>query len=71
MAISEVLSQDPRASKKRGTMQTDPYRIMFCSAQVEFVVTDDVSVVNVSYVDLSRSATAEGIPLASTGIMDC
>jgi len=65
MAICEVLSQDPRPMKKRGTTNAqDPYKIIFCSIQIEFVASNEhISVVNVSYVDLKNAETAEGLPL--------
>jgi tRNA-Thr(GGU) m(6)t(6)A37 methyltransferase TsaA len=70
MAISEVLSQDPRPSKKRGTTTStaeDPYKIIFCSIQIEFIVYDDsISVINVSHVDLKSAETAQGLPLVMT-----
>jgi tRNA-Thr(GGU) m(6)t(6)A37 methyltransferase TsaA len=65
MAICEVLAQDPRPLKRRGTTYAqDPYKIIFCSIQIEFIASNEnISVVNVSYVDLKNAETAEGLPL--------
>jgi tRNA-Thr(GGU) m(6)t(6)A37 methyltransferase TsaA len=65
MAICELLSQDPRPMKKRGTANIQvPYKILFCSIQIEFIASSDhISVVAASYVDLQNAEIAEGLPL--------
>lgn len=69
-AISEILSQDPRASHIRNSNSnsvSDPtYRIMFGALEVEFVVLpmkESVEVVNITHVNLKEVQKAEGIPL--------
>jgi len=69
MAITEILSQDPRAAKRRGKVDNakinDPYKISFGSVQVEFLVEDTgvVKVVKVSKTILEGCMYVDGIPL--------
>mmetsp|Transcript_16920 Transcript_16920/g.21410 ORF Transcript_16920/g.21410 Transcript_16920/m.21410 type:complete len:399 (+) Transcript_16920:129-1325(+) len=75
-AIKEVLSQDPRAAKRRGKVDNskscDPYKISFSSTQIEFLVQDD-RCVNVVKIDKTvvhnKTLFVDGIPLAQGGIM--
>lgn len=81
-ALSEILTQDPRASKIRGTKNGtatlmalpnsihNSYGIFFCKAQVEFVVTKSgVLVISVLDASLENATYVDGIPLAVNGLM--
>lgn len=73
--IKQVLSQDPRARTTRGTKttttgKTDPYRILFCKVQIEFIITDgkdkdtsEVHVVDIYEACLENKEYVDGIPL--------
>ena len=78
--ICEVLAQDPRCLKKRGTTDVvDPYKMVFCSIEVEFIVTalknststkaTEVSVINVSELNLNDATYIDGIPLSKSGTL--
>lgn len=67
-AIKEVLAQDPRARKKRGTIDSRDescYKIVFCSTQVEFkVMSDDrIKIIRITDFDLTDAEFVDGIPL--------
>ena len=63
-AISEVLAQDPRGAKQRGTVVNDKYRLMFASVEIEFSVSNDsVSVVNINSINLDSRRSVDGVPL--------
>ena len=67
--LKEILAQDPRAANTRGSKRgshDDPYRIVFCSAVVEFVVDQNgVTVVDVKpgENDIAGAVHVDGIPL--------
>ena len=70
--IQEVLAQDPRAIKKRGTTDNnavDAYKIILCTVQVEFVVLGEgaVQVIRISPVDFNDATYVDGVPLAVGG----
>ena len=65
-AIQEILCQDPRAAKKRGKLDDkDPYKIIFGSTQLEFIVPNkgEVQVVGASAIDLKNALHSDGVPL--------
>ena len=67
-AIQEVLAQDPRARKKRGTIDSRDescYKIVFCSIQIEFRATSDDSIQVLRIVDFNMTDAefVDGIPL--------
>jgi hypothetical protein len=67
-AIQEVLAQDPRARKKRGTIDSRDescYKIVFCSIQIEFRATSDESIQVLRIVDFNMTDAefVDGIPL--------
>jgi hypothetical protein len=68
--LKQVLAQDPRASRKRGTSTRTTeasYRIVFCKVEVEFRVIDGtVEVINVVPADFSDEDFVDGIPLSKT-----
>ena len=70
LAIQEVLSQDPRAAKRRGRADDskviDPYKISFGSVQVKFNVTGDskVNVVSICESNNDDCMYVDGIPLS-------
>eukprot|EP00546_Thalassionema_frauenfeldii_P016195 CAMPEP_0178902998 /NCGR_PEP_ID=MMETSP0786-20121207/4916_1 /TAXON_ID=186022 /ORGANISM="Thalassionema frauenfeldii, Strain CCMP 1798" /LENGTH=297 /DNA_ID=CAMNT_0020574327 /DNA_START=105 /DNA_END=998 /DNA_ORIENTATION=+ len=68
--VKQVLSQDPRASHKRGTtMSKDAlaYSMIFCQTKVDFIVVEKkVKVMQLNAVDLSRKDFVDGIPLLHT-----
>lgn len=70
-AIREVLAQDPRAVKRRGTIDEspDPYKITFCSCEISFIVPDGgiVEIVGISEMNMNESVFVDGIPLAHKG----
>ncbi len=73
-AIKEVLSQDPRAAKRRGKVDSscDPYKISFSAIQIEFLVQDErrVNVVKIEKNTLDdETLFVDGIPLAKGGTM--
>jgi putative methyltransferase, YaeB/AF_0241 family len=67
LAIMEVLAQDPRAAKKRGTFgeESDTYNITFGRLQLHFIVLEkgDVEVVGLSEWNLDEATFVDGIPL--------
>ena len=78
--ICEVLAQDPRCLKKRGTTDVvDPYKMVFCSIEVEFIVTalknststkaTEVSVIKISQLNLNDATYIDGIPLSKSGTL--
>ncbi|GMI13744.1 hypothetical protein TrLO_g2472 [Triparma laevis f. longispina] len=57
LAISEILSQDPRHNRQKGTATNEEgYKVVFCAAQVRFVVGDDkkTEVVEISKVNFEE-----------------
>ena len=72
-AIVEVLSQDPRASKRRGKIDenVEPYKISFGTIQIQFLVSEmgKVSVINVTKMQLDDCVYVDGVPLAVDGTM--
>ena len=72
-AISEVLSQDPRASKRRGKIdeKIEPYKISFGTIQLQFLVSEmgKVSVVGATKMQLDDCLYVDGVPLAIDGTM--
>jgi tRNA-Thr(GGU) m(6)t(6)A37 methyltransferase TsaA len=73
LAVKEILSQDPRAAKTRGTVGsiTDPYTVTFGKIQLNFVVVDkgNVEVVGIEELRLDDATFVDGIPLANDGTM--
>jgi len=77
--ICEILAQDPRCLKKRGTVDNntvDPYQMVFCSIQLEFVVKaptstvtkpSEVTVINVIEFDFKGTTLVDGLPLSGNG----
>jgi tRNA-Thr(GGU) m(6)t(6)A37 methyltransferase TsaA len=67
LAIVEVLAQDPRAAKKRGTFgeRSDCYNIIFGKLQLQFIVLEkgDVQVVGLSEWNLEEATFVDGVPL--------
>ncbi len=72
-AIKEVLSQDPRASKRRGKVDDniEPYKISFGAMQIHFFVSEKgkVEVINASMMQLDECEFVDGVPLATDGTM--
>lgn len=71
-AIKEVLAQDPRARKKRGSIDTGDescYKIVFCSIQIEFkAMSDDtIKVWRISEFNTTDATFVDGIPLYNDG----
>lgn len=73
--LQEILAQDPRASRKRGTTtnknknEDTTYKIIFCRVQVEFVVESEstVQVVGVTKAEFLDDATVvDGVPLVNS-----
>lgn len=64
-SIMDVLAQDPRGVKRRGSSSRDTYRLIFCSVEIEFVVSASrVEVVNVNTLDFDKDTTyVDGVPL--------
>jgi len=69
-AIREVLAQDPRAAKTRGKFgkdndENDPYKVVFCSVQLEFFVLGEkkIEVVRIKPLDFDGVTRVDGIPL--------
>jgi len=64
-SIMDVLAQDPRGVKKRGSSSNDTYRLIFCSVEIEFVVSaTSVEVVGVNCLDFDKATTyVDGVPL--------
>mmetsp|Transcript_28233 Transcript_28233/g.64587 ORF Transcript_28233/g.64587 Transcript_28233/m.64587 type:complete len:235 (-) Transcript_28233:12-716(-) len=71
-AISEVLAQDPRSAKVRGTNSSasgkdlDPYRLVFCCAEICFIVGNDglVKVIDIQEINFKNTDDGDGVPLA-------
>jgi len=73
-AIREVLAQDPRAVKRRGTVEgrvADPYRVVFARVRLEFVVVGEgtVEVVEVGIVEGDGVGRVDGVPFSEDGTM--
>eukprot|EP00559_Dactyliosolen_fragilissimus_P007255 CAMPEP_0184866312 /NCGR_PEP_ID=MMETSP0580-20130426/21818_1 /TAXON_ID=1118495 /ORGANISM="Dactyliosolen fragilissimus" /LENGTH=395 /DNA_ID=CAMNT_0027365935 /DNA_START=82 /DNA_END=1269 /DNA_ORIENTATION=+ len=72
-AIKQILAQDPRAQTKRGKLDSkEPYKIVFCSIQVEFLVltTAKIEVIDVQSLNFKESEQVDGIPFANEGTMN-
>lgn len=72
-AIKEVLSQDPRAAKRRGKVDNsrDPYKVSFGPIQLEFLVVGkgQLNVVKMSKIEFDDCIYVDGVPLAKDGTM--
>jgi len=73
-AIKEILSQDPRAAKKRGKLSTmtEPYKVTFGSIELKFIVEEQgkVDVIGMAELEIDDSTVfVDGIPLAREGTM--
>lgn len=73
-AIKEILSQDPRAAKKRGKLSdmTEPYKVTFGSIVLKFIVEEQgkVDVIGMTELELDDSTVfVDGVPLAREGTM--
>lgn len=66
-AIKEILAQDPRCDRKRGTSTDKPFSIVVGSLQIEFLVDNEgvVRVIKMNPIQFPDSAYVEGIPLSS------
>ena len=68
--LKQVLAQDPRASRKRGTSthrSEASYKIAFCQTQVEFRVADgNVEVIKLDGANYNDGDYVDGIPLAKS-----
>ena len=66
-AMKEVLAQDPRARKKRGTVDSKEescYKIVFCTVQVEFkTLSNRIQVLKIVDFNLTEAEYVDGIPL--------
>eukprot|EP01083_Nonionella_stella_P220152 787963_1 len=68
-AIKEILSQDPRAAKKRGKLSTmtEPYKVTFGSIELKFIVEEQgkVDVIGMAELEIDDSTVfVDGVPLA-------